>query len=292
MRFIRVSDAEAIYFCMVDEKDRIWSLNNKPNDPRDYLQLYEQAQHLGQSISAYAETVAEGGKELPWSLSDLDVPSTSGRPHLMMPYIPPEAWGAAFTYPSKADNDPYSVARNAERPVIFFKGTPHRCVGPNEAIGSRADTTKMIPEAELGLVLLSTGEIIGYTVVNDVTSLDLTMESDLYVCYAKIFNRCTSLGPAIVPPESIGNPLDLEIRCRVFRNGELFSDANGNTGNMIRTFDELIHFLMDHNEIPDGTLLCAGSAASRERDLHLTEGDLVEIEIAKIGRLANPVIWV
>jgi len=290
MRFIRISDGPAIHFCSVDEQETIRTLNNKPGDPQDYLQLFERAQQNGQSISTFTGSLTSDGKELPWSLSDLDIIAAPDKPYLLMPYVPPEAWGAAFTYPSKAEKDPYAKARHAERPVIFFKATPARCVGPNEAIGSRADTNQMIPEAELGLILTSSGEIIGYTVANDVTSIDLTAESDLYVNYAKVFNRCTSLGPTVVPPESIGDPLNLDIRSRVIRNGEVISDLTGNTGNMIRTFEELIKFLTAHNDIPDGTLLCAGSAASAVWGTHIVEGDLVEIEVTRIGRLANPVI--
>jgi 2-dehydro-3-deoxy-D-arabinonate dehydratase len=290
MRFIRVSDGSSIHFCSLDDKGKIWIINDAPEDPQGYLDLFERAQQSGESVSALAERLATSGKEKPWTLSELDVAPSSGKPHLLMPYVPPEAWGAAFTYASKAEKDPYAEARHAERPVIFFKATPARCVGPNEPIGSRADTTRMIPEAELGLILSSSGDILGYTVTNDVTSLDLTAESDLYVCYAKIFNRCTSLGPAIVPPEAIGDPLNLDIRSKLFRDGELISDLTGNTGNMIRTFDELIKYLMAHNDIPHGTLLCAGSAASAVRGTHMVEGDLSEIEITGIGRLANPVI--
>jgi 2-dehydro-3-deoxy-D-arabinonate dehydratase len=290
MRFIRVSDGSTISFCGVDEQGKIWRLNNEPDDPQDYVQLYALAQKNEQSMSDLAKSLAAKGESLPWSLEDLDVPASSAKPHLIIPYVPPEAWGAAFTYPAKSDKDPYAEARYAKRPVIFFKATSSRCVGPNEAIGSRADTTQMIPEAELGLVLASSGEIIGYTVANDVTSIDLTAESDLYVNYAKCFNRCTSLGPTIVPPESIGDATNLDIRSRVIRDGDVISDLAGNTGNMIRTFDELIGYLTDHNDIPTGTLLCAGSAASAVWGTHIVDGDLVEIEITRIGRLSNPVI--
>jgi 2-dehydro-3-deoxy-D-arabinonate dehydratase len=295
MRFIQVAAESAMHFCLVDEDGEIKTLNNRPDDPGDYLQLCVQARARGQSTSAYAAGIATHGQQLPWSLSDLDVPPGSSHPYLAMPYVPPEVWGAAFSYPFRGravQDDPNAQERRAERPVIFFKATPHRCVGPNDSVGSRGDSTAMLPEPELGAVIASSGEVIGYTVVNDMTSRDMHQASLLYVAYAKTFTRCVSLGPAVAPPESIADPYNLDVRCRVTRKGMLLWDEKGNTSEMIRTFENLIRYLTSHNEIPTGTLLSCGSALVPPGDMHLVEGDWIEIEISGIGRLANSVVCV
>ena len=53
----------------------------------------------------------------------------------------------------------------ADRPEIFFKATPSRCVGPNGFIGIRSDSSLTATEPELAYVLDNNGEIIGYTLV-------------------------------------------------------------------------------------------------------------------------------
>jgi 2-dehydro-3-deoxy-D-arabinonate dehydratase len=288
MQIIRVADGDDIYFCAADADGAITRLNQRPEDPQDYLALAAQAGPGG--VVARARELAARGARLPWSLADLDVPAGPGRPRLLIPYVPPEAWGAAFTYPRPGANDPYARDRQAERPVIFFKATPRCCVGPNEPIGSRSDATAMIPEPELAVVLDSSGAIIGYTGANDVSSRDLPQASPLYVCYSKTFTNCLSLGPAVVPPEALPDSTHLDIHCRVTRNGTVLWDSTGNTGNMLRRFEDLARHLTACNDVPAGTLLATGTAISPPADLHIIEGDHVEINIPGIGRLANSVI--
>ncbi len=290
MRFIRVAHGDDVYFCAVAADGAITRLNQRPDDPQDYVALYAQA--APGSMLARAGELAARGVRLPWSLAELDVPPQPGRPRLLMPYVPPEAWGAAFTHPRRGSNDPYARDRQAERPVIFFKATPRCCVGPNEAIGSRSDVTSMIPEPELAVVLGGNSEIIGYTAANDVSSRDLPQASPLYVCYSKTFTNSLSLGPAIVPPEALAEPTNLDVHCRVTRNGTVLWDETGNTSRMLRSFDELTRHLTACNRVPTGTLLATGTAISPPADMHIVEGDRVEIEISGIGRLANSVVTV
>jgi fumarylacetoacetate (FAA) hydrolase family protein len=61
---------------------------------------------------------------------------------------------------------------------------------------------------------------------------------------------------------------------------------------MTRTLADLIHYTVDHNRVPFGTLLATGSVMSPPRGMHLVEGDFVEIIIPALGRLANPVVMV
>jgi 2-dehydro-3-deoxy-D-arabinonate dehydratase len=286
MRFIRIARGDELYFCAVDSAGAITRLNQRPDDPQGYLELYAQAGPG--AVLARARELAGRGARLPWSLDELDVVPQRARPHLVIPYVPPEAWGAAFTYP-RAGSDPWARDRQAERPVIFFKATPRCCVGPNEAIGSRSDVTAMIPEPELAVVL-DGSQIIGYTAANDMSSRDLPQASPLYVCYSKTFTNCLSLGPAILPPEALAEPTNLNVHCRVTRNGTVLWDETGNTSRMLRSFDELTRYLTACNQVPTGTLLATGSAISPPGDLHLVGGDRVEIEIGGIGRLANSVI--
>jgi 2-dehydro-3-deoxy-D-arabinonate dehydratase len=293
MRFLRcLADREAS-FGVETEGGHLRRLDTMPGGPSSYLELYELALAAGQTVTDFVSAQLNQAAALPWPVDALDVAPNPARPHLLLPYVPPEVWGAAFSYPARPGvPDPYADVRHGGRPVVFFKATPHRCVGPNDAVGSRGDATAMIPEPELGLVLDAAGGVIGYTIVNDVSSRDLPQAHPLFVCYSKTFDRCVSLGPAVVPPEAVADPLDLSVRCRVTRGAAVLWDETSTTRLMTRTLRDLIHYTVDHNRVPLGTLLATGSVMSPPRGMHLAEGDMVEIIIPMLGRLANPVILV
>ncbi len=294
MRFIRIAAGESIHFGLLDAGGMIVKLNNRPEDPVDFLGLYVYAGDRDETVAEAAGRLRERGHPLPWTIAEVDVDPVAGRPHLLLPFTPPEIWGAAFTYlrGDQTLESPLIRERRARPPVIFFKATPHRYAGPGEAVGSRADTTMMIPEPELGLILSSAGDIIGYTIVNDVSSRDLPRQDPLYVCYSKIFDRCVSFGPVAATPESVADPLDLQVTVRVRRHGELLWNATGNTSGIYWSHEELIRHTVAHNPVPDGTLLATGTVLSPPADMHITEGDVLEVEIAGLGRLTNPVVTV
>lgn len=292
--FICVAEVGTIHFCRVDRDGTIHKLNVIPEGPTDYLNLWHLAQDSGLSVGEMAEVLVDHGQRMPWTLDELDVTPHPSEPYLILPCAPPEVWGAAFTYlrDDQSLDSPLIQERRSTEPVIFFKATPHRYVGPNEAVGSRADAKLMIPEPELGVILSSSAEIIGYTLVNDVSSRDFPQRDPLYVTYSKIFDRCVSFGPAVVAPESIGDPLDLDITCRVSRDGQVIWEQTGNTGRIYWSHAELIAYASAHNHLPHGTLLATGTVLSPPADLHITEGDLLEVECSGLGRLANPVVIV
>ena len=288
MRFVRIAAGGQRIFAAETNDGRLHRLNNAAGD---YLELYETAIAAGQSVTDYATGLVSAAAPLPWTIAELDVTPNPARPHLLLPYVPPEVWGAAFSYPARPGvPDPYADVRHGGRPVVFFKATPQRCVGPNDAVGSRGDATAMIPEPELGVILDSAGVNIGYTIVNDVSSRDLPQAHALFMCYSKTFDRCVSLGPAVLPPEAVANPLDLSVRCVVKRGAETLWDETSTTGRMTRTLADLVHYTVDHNHVPLGTLLATGSVMSPPRGMHLVEDDMVEVIIPPLGRLANPVV--
>ncbi len=79
---------------------------------------------------------------------------------LLPPIDRQEVWACGVTYEMSREarmresEEPtiYDRVYHAERPEIFFKATPHRVVGPGEAVGIRADSHWDVPEAELTLV--------------------------------------------------------------------------------------------------------------------------------------------
>jgi 2-dehydro-3-deoxy-D-arabinonate dehydratase len=293
-RFICVRENGTKHFCLVDGKNDLHKLNVEPNDPADYLALWNHARQAHMTVSEAAAQLLQKAQRLTWSITDLDIAPNPEKAYLDLPYVAPEVWGAAFTYlrGDQTLDTPLIQQRRSTQPVIFFKATPHRYVGPNDAVGSRADANMMIPEPELGLILSATGETIGYTIVNDVSSRDFPKKDPLYVTYSKVFDRCVSYGPYAVAPESIGNPLDLDVTCRVIRGGEILWEETGSTGTIYWSHEELIAHTSAHNPLLDGTLLATGTVLSPPANMHITAGDYLEVEISGIGCLTNPVVIV
>ncbi len=100
----------------------------------------------------------------------------------------------------------YGKAYGHERPEIFFKGTARVCVGPGQDIGIRFDSKLTAPEPELALILGRKGQVLGYTLGNDVSAWDIERENPLYIPQSKIYTGSCALGPVIVTADEITDP--------------------------------------------------------------------------------------
>ncbi|MCX7886780.1 MAG: fumarylacetoacetate hydrolase family protein [Verrucomicrobiae bacterium] len=132
--------------------------------------------------------------------------------------------------------------------------------------------------------------VLGYTCGNDVTARDWQKRrSGGQWCRAKSFDTFAPLGPCIVTPDEIPNPNCLEIRTLV--NGEVLQQTN--TADMIFDVPSLIEFLSGSTTLLPGTVIFTGTPGgvgmARTPPRYLEVGDVVTVEIEKIGALTNPV---
>ena len=181
----------------------------------------------------------------------------------------------------------YSYVYDSERPEIFFKALGHHCVGTNKYITIRSDSDETFIEAELALIFNSKGDVIGYTAANDITAWDIEKECPLFLNQAKIFKGSCVLGPCIVPEKYIKSPLNLDVNCKLTRNGELIYQGRGSTKNMKRSISEFRNYLFRDNVISDGTVFCTGTAIGIPNDMFLEDGDVCHIEVENIGLIKN-----
>jgi 2-dehydro-3-deoxy-D-arabinonate dehydratase len=217
---------------------------------------------------------------------------------LLVPIVPPETWAAGVTYErslrarveeSKGVEDVYTRVYEAERPEIFLKDAAgRRTVGPGALVGVRADSRSTVPEPELALLLGEGGTLIGVTVGNDLTARDIEGENPLYLPQAKLFAAACALGPAILLPDSWEEPFAIELRIADAAGANLY-EGETSTERMKRTLEELVYFLGRDNPIPNGTVLLTGTGLVPPDDVALAPGHVVEIRIAGIGILRNPV---
>lgn len=231
-----------------------------------------------------------------------DVASAKGSDDLVqaspaIPLLPAEVWACGCTYAPSADfrdgelgtgDGMYSYVHKTEnRPEIFFKGTARVCVGPGEKIGIRKDSTFTAPEPELAIVINSKGEIVGYTLGNDVSAWDIERENALYLPQSKVYDACCALGPVIVTRDEIADPYKLDMSCTITRGDQTTFEGSVSTGKLRRKLEDLVSYLLTSNRIPTPTVILTGTGIIVEQDAALAEGDVCSISVPEIGTLSN-----
>lgn len=207
-----------------------------------------------------------------------------------------EVWACGVTYLRSRDarmeesteQSVYDRVYGAARPEIFFKATPSRVVGPGDPIAVRPDSTWDVPEPELALVVNSAGEIVGFTIGNDVSSRSIEGENPLYLPQAKMFRDCCSLGPSIALVDEIADAANLAISMAITRGAREVFRGESNTNQIARPLTELVEYLFRANDFPSGAVLLTGTGIVPPSDFTLESGDVVSITIDGIGTLGNP----
>lgn len=210
-----------------------------------------------------------------------------------------EVWACGVTYEisrearveeSEHDADIYRRVYDAERPELFFKAVSWRVSGDGEAIAIRSDSAVDVPEPELALVCNCFGEIVGYSICNDVSSRSIEGENPLYLPQAKCYLGSCALGPGIRPSFEIPDPYALSIAMAILRDGEEVWSGTTPTRALHRRLEELVEHLFRSDRHPDGAVLSTGTCLVPEAPFTLGPGDVVKIAIDGIGTLQNPVL--
>lgn len=217
---------------------------------------------------------------------------------LLAPVAGQEVWAAGVTYQasraarndeSKGAHDFYDKVYDAERPELFFKAAPGRVRGPGGLIGVREDSGWDVPEPELALVVSAAGEIVGYTIGNDVSSRSIEGENPLYLPQAKVYRGSCALGPCIVPVGDAPPADELEITLTISRDGEQVFTGTTQTALLKRGLDELVSWLFRAQDFPVGAVLLTGTSVIPAVEFTLRGGDEVRIAITGLGELVNTV---
>lgn len=171
--------------------------------------------------------------------------------------------------------------------------------GPYADIHLPRVSDKLDYEAELALVIGrrcrhvaaedATEVIAGYTIANDVSVRDWQMRAQTWTL-GKSFDTHGPLGPALVTQGEVGDPHDLNIRCLV--NGQERQSAN--TADMIYRVGDMIAHLSAAMTLEPGDVLATGTpsgiGSAMEPPQYLRAGDVVRIEIDRLGYIEHTVI--
>jgi 2-dehydro-3-deoxy-D-arabinonate dehydratase len=153
--------------------------------------------------------------------------------------------------------------------------------------GSRSRSGPTVAEPELAVVLGDGGEPIAVTIGNDVSARDIEGANPLYLPQAKVYAGACALGPALRVPVDWTAPFNIELRILSADENPVFA-GHTSTDSMHRTIPTLIEFLRRDNPVPAGSVLLTGTGIVPPDDITLQPGQSVEISIAGIGKLRNP----
>jgi len=183
-------------------------------------------------------------------------------------------------------------------PVLFSK-TVNVLAGPEEPIVIPAHIkeynfpdARVDHECELAIIIGKKGRhiseenafdhVLGYTCFNDVSQRNIQKSDPSGWFRGKSFDTFGPIGPVVVSHTDIGNPQALNICCKV--NGDIKQSAN--TKDMIFTIPALIAYISKQFTLEEGDIIATGTPAGVSP---IVPGDIVEVEIERIGILRNPV---
>ncbi len=183
-------------------------------------------------------------------------------------------------------------------PVLFPK-TPNVLIGPDQPIilprfvnTYGFEQVRTDYEAELALIIkdriknLDQNEamehIFGFTCFNDISQRNLQKNDKAGWFRGKSLDTFGPIGPIIIPPHELGDPNNLEITCRL--NNRVVQHSN--TRHMLFKIPEIVAFVSQNFTLEPGDIIITGTPSGVGP---LKDGDVVEVEIDKIGTLRNPV---
>ncbi|HSU68569.1 MAG TPA: fumarylacetoacetate hydrolase family protein, partial [Tepidisphaeraceae bacterium] len=196
-----------------------------------------------------------------------------------------------------------------EQPVFYFSN-PLGLIGTDVAVHAPTGSEELDYELELGLIIGTPGRdiraadawqhVAGFTIVNDFSARDLQRrEMSVGLGPAKGKDFATAIGPVMVSLDEVEDCIDpqgrlhLEMVARV--NGKELS--RGNAASMYFTWPQIIeHGSRDAMLVP-GDLLGSGTVGTgcilelgpENTGGWLKPGDVVELEIERIGVLRTPI---
>ena len=221
--------------------------------------------------------------------------------------VTPELLGPPIPRPGKiicvglnyADHARETGAQIPAQPILFAKFAT--CVrGPADDVIRPLGVTDLDYEAELAVVIgrrarhiaaeHALDAVAGYTVSNDVSARSAQLREGGQWVKGKSFDTFCPIGPALVTTDELPNPQILAIRCLV--DGTVRQDST--TAQMIFSVAELVSFCSRSMTMEPGDLILTGTppgvAMARDPSPWLQPGQLCEVDIDGVGRIANHII--
>lgn len=183
-------------------------------------------------------------------------------------------------------------------PTIFSKFSSS-ITGPGAPIILPRNSQKPDYEAEFAVVIGQGGRhipgeywkrhVYGYMCLNDVSARDFQMATSQWLM-GKTFDTFAPTGPWLTTADEIEDPHNLDIQLTI--NGEVLQHSN--TRHLIFGIPQLIEYLSSVFTLEPGDIISTGTPAgvgfARKPPRWLQPGDDVEVTVAGLGSLKNPVV--
>jgi len=216
-------------------------------------------------------------------------------------------YGPAVENPGKIVCVGLNYARHAkesgmpipEYPVLFSKFGNTIC-GAGDAVSVPSGIAEQYDyEVELGVIIGKAAKnvseddalnyVFGYASSNDISVRDLQMRSGQWLL-GKTLDNFLPIGPYLVTADEVGDPQALRIRCWV--NDDLRQDSN--TGDMIFSVAQIISYISRYFALEPGDVIVTGTpegvAMGRADKPWLKPGDIVTVEVERLGKLSNEMV--
>jgi 2-keto-4-pentenoate hydratase/2-oxohepta-3-ene-1,7-dioic acid hydratase in catechol pathway len=207
----------------------------------------------------------------------------------------------AFNYVDQASWVRFGKKPPSE-PVIYLKPRTS-LIGPFENIVCPKFVKQLDYEGELAFVMGklcknvlqedALSYVAGYFIMNDISARDIQFIDKQY-SRAKGFDTFGPCGPWVTTADEIPDPDDLLLTTRV--NGDI--RQNSSTKNLVLKVDRIIHGLSKVMTLEPGDIISTGTPSgtalsfSSHLNVYLRHEDIVEVEVEKLGKIRNPVVFV
>jgi 2-keto-4-pentenoate hydratase/2-oxohepta-3-ene-1,7-dioic acid hydratase in catechol pathway len=259
--------------------------------------------HPSLSAATNVMEVITGGKAAILSLEQL-VDKAAGQTELFLDEEGLEL-GPCVSHPNKIICVGLNYGKHAEEtnaaipefPILFNKFN-NTLTAHKKEIKIPKVTEKLDYEAELVIVIGKKAKyipeeeamncIFGYCNVNDLSARDLQLRTPQWLL-GKTCDDFSPLGPYLVTADEIDNPNNLEIKSIV--NGEVRQHSN--TSDMIFNCEQIVSYISQHMTLVPGDIILTGTPEGVvlgkpvDQQIYLKDGDVVKIEIEKLGSLMN-----
>ena len=284
MKLITYEKDSKSFIGSIDEGG-IVAFENDPSIPKDMLGFLDE----GLSSMEKAKSL-HADKKNRIALSDVNLKAPISRP--------PKIIAIGLNYSDHLE-EVKAAGREIDKPEVpmIFNKQSLSANGPYSEVHDPSVSEMLDFEGELTIVIGKKCRhvakedahkvIAGYTVANDFSVRDWQLRVPTFTI-GKSFDTHCPFGPAIVTPDELTDPHNLDIK--TFVNGE--ERQSSNTKHLMFNCFDLVEHLSTAFTLEPGDLILTGTpgGVGVVEGKFLKQGDVVKVEIAELGYIENKII--